>query len=89
MINDKSKGAFRGNNLRLVQDLEGDCGILIFMLEDIATASFTMGKLIAGIVIAIVGSSGISVDASALMSIGPQGEKGVTGETVTKFSVKR
>ena len=89
MIDDKSKGALRGNNLRLVQDLEGDCGIHIFRVKDIATASLTMGKLITGIVIAIVDSSCISVGASALMSVGPQGEKGATGENVTKFSVKR
>ena len=45
-----------------------------------ATVSVSMGKLIAGIVIAIVAASAISIGASTLLAIGPQGPAGSEGE---------
>jgi hypothetical protein len=44
-----------------------------------ATVSLTMGKLIAGIVIAIVVSSAVSVGASTILIAGPQGPEGPQG----------
>lgn len=44
-----------------------------------AAVSITMGKLIAGIVIAILASSVISVGASMMLITGPQGETGEQG----------
>ena len=44
-----------------------------------ATVSLTMGKLIAGIVIAILASSAISVGASTMLIVGPQGPEGPQG----------
>jgi hypothetical protein len=41
--------------------------------------SLTMGKLIAGIIIAILASSAISVGASMMLAVGPAGPQGETG----------
>lgn len=43
--------------------------------------SLTMGKFIAGIVIAILAASAISVGASTMLAAGPQGLQGEQGET--------
>jgi hypothetical protein len=43
--------------------------------------SLTMGKLIAGIVIAILASSAIFVGASMMLAVGPAGPEGPQGET--------
>ena len=51
-----------------------------------ATVSLTMGKFIAGIVIAILASSAISVGVSTILITGPQGEigpQGLAGESVS------
>jgi hypothetical protein len=50
-------------------------------VKEMATVSLTMGKLIAGIVIAILASSAISVGASTILAVGPQGSEGPQGET--------
>jgi hypothetical protein len=44
-----------------------------------ATVSLTMGKFIAGIIIAILASSAISVGASIMLATGPQGPEGPQG----------
>jgi hypothetical protein len=44
-----------------------------------ATVSLTMGKFIAGIIIAILASSAISVGASTMLIVGPQGPEGPQG----------
>ena len=46
-----------------------------------AAVSLTMGKLIAGIVNAILASSAISVGASMMLAVGPTGPEGPQGET--------
>ncbi len=46
-----------------------------------AAVSITMGKLIAGIVIAILASSAIAVGASTMLAVGPQGPAGPQGDT--------
>jgi hypothetical protein len=46
-----------------------------------AAVSITMSKLIAGIVIAIIAASAISIGASTMLITGPQGPKGETGDT--------
>lgn len=45
-----------------------------------AAVSITMGKLIAGIVIAILAASAISIGASTMLAAGPQGPEGPQGE---------
>jgi hypothetical protein len=47
----------------------------------IAAVSITMGKLIAGIVIAILAASAISVGASMMLAAGPEGPEGPQGDT--------
>ena len=44
-----------------------------------AAVSMSMGKLIAGIVIAILASSAIAVGASTMLAAGPQGPEGQEG----------
>ncbi len=44
-------------------------------------ATFTMGKLVALIVIAIVASSSIAVGASTMLAVGPKGPEGPQGDT--------
>ena len=44
-----------------------------------ATISLTLGKFIAGIVIAILASSAISIGASTILAVGPQGPEGPQG----------
>jgi hypothetical protein len=46
-----------------------------------AVVSITAGKLIVGIVIAILASSAISVGASTMLAVGPAGPEGPQGET--------
>jgi len=46
-----------------------------------AAVSITMGKLIAGIVIAILAASAISVGASMMLAAGPEGPEGPQGDT--------
>jgi len=50
-------------------------------VKKIAAISVTMGKLIAGIIIAILASSAIAVGASTLLVVGPEGPEGPKGET--------
>jgi hypothetical protein len=50
-------------------------------MKEMAIISLTMGKLIAGIVIAVLASSAISVGASTMLIAGPQGEQGIQGIT--------
>ena len=45
-----------------------------------AEVSITMSKLIAGIIIAILASSAISVGASTMLATGPKGDTGPQGE---------
>jgi hypothetical protein len=45
-----------------------------------AAVSLTLGKLIAGIVITILASSAISIGASTMLAVGPQGPGGPQGE---------
>ena len=49
-----------------------------------AAVSMTMGKLIAGIIIAILAASAISVGASTMLAAGPQGPEGSQGDTGTQ-----
>jgi hypothetical protein len=44
--------------------------------EKMAIVSLTMGKFIAGIIVAILASSAISVGASTMLMVGPQGPEG-------------
>jgi len=44
-----------------------------------AAVSLTMGKLIAGIVIAILAASAIAIGASTMLTVGPQGPEGPEG----------
>ena len=53
----------------------------VFEVKKIAAVSLTMGKLIAGILVAIVAASAISVGASTMLAAGPQGPEGPQGET--------
>ncbi|MCW4054158.1 MAG: collagen-like protein [Candidatus Bathyarchaeota archaeon] len=46
-----------------------------------AAVSFATGKIIAGILIAIVVSSAIAVGASTMLAVGPQGPEGPQGDT--------
>ncbi len=46
-----------------------------------AVVSLTMGKFIAGIIVAILASSSISVGSSTMLMVGPQGPEGPQGET--------
>ena len=46
-----------------------------------AAVSITMGKLVAGIVIAILASSAIAVGASTMLAVGPEGPEGLQGDT--------
>ena len=48
-------------------------------VKEMATVSLTMGKFIAGIVIAILAASAISVGASTMLIVGPQGSQGEQG----------
>jgi hypothetical protein len=50
-------------------------------VRKLAEVSITMGKLIAGIVIAILASSAISVGASMMLAAGPEGPEGPQGDT--------
>jgi hypothetical protein len=50
-------------------------------VKEMAAVSLTIGKLIAGIVIAILASSAISVGASMMLAVGPTGPEGPQGET--------
>ena len=45
-----------------------------------AAVSITMSKLVAGIIIAILASSAISIGASKILMVGPQGPEGPQGE---------
>jgi zinc transporter ZupT len=47
--------------------------------KTIAVASITMGKFVAGIIIAILASSAISIGASTILAVGPQGPEGPQG----------
>ena len=47
----------------------------------VAAVSMTMGKLIAIILVAILASSAVSVGASMMFAVGPEGPKGDTGDT--------
>ena len=46
-----------------------------------AAVSFATGKLIAGIVIAVLAASAISVGASSMLAAGPEGPEGLQGDT--------
>jgi len=46
-----------------------------------AVVSITMGKFVAGLVIAILAASAISVGASTMLAAGPQGPEGSQGDT--------
>jgi hypothetical protein len=49
-----------------------------------AAVSFATGKLIAGIVIAVLAASAISVGASSMLAAGPEGPEGPQGDTGTQ-----
>ena len=50
-------------------------------MRKLAAVSITMGKLIAGIVIAILAASAIAVGASTMLAAGPEGPEGPQGDT--------
>ena len=50
-------------------------------MRAIVAISITMGKLVAGIVIAILAASAISIGASTMLAVGPEGPEGPQGET--------
>jgi hypothetical protein len=56
--------------------------IVFLDVKEMATVSITMGKLVAGIVIAILASSAISVGASMMLATGPERPQGPNGSKV-------
>jgi hypothetical protein len=61
--------------------LKETCCNVIFKVKDMAIISLTMGKLIAGIIIAIIASSTVAAGVSTMLIAGPQGPEGPKGDT--------